>query len=246
MFSFRKHLLLPATLVLSAVPQIASAQDANFMPLMATFTGKEALVLSPTPSLDINGFGTVEFWVQAGWTGDAGYDPAIMGYSGSSGARFGIYLTRDAQALGIQAGPYYDTIDFDFSDGQLHYVALSVIDDTISVMIDGELQDTLGFGFADLPGTSFSIGSIGRFSPFIGRIGQVRIWDEPIEPDTLVNFSWREIAADGPGAHPDIDALVGVSAFGNPETGGFVFVGDPDDPEIVATQNAVDAAQSQP
>ncbi|WP_298288327.1 LamG domain-containing protein [Novosphingobium sp.] len=219
-------------------PPAARAQETDFYPPLAAFNGKDALLLSPSPALDINGFGTIEFWVKANWTQDPGYDPAIMAYTGPKGARFGFYLDRAAKALGVQAGPYYETVEFDFSDKQLHHVAISSIGDTTTVMIDGEIQDTLGFSFANLPATSFSIGSAGRFSPFIGEIGQVRIWNEVIDPDVLVDFSWREMAESGPNRHPDIDALVGVSAFANPETGGFIFAGDPDDPEIVATMNA--------
>ncbi|MBK8629297.1 MAG: LamG domain-containing protein [Sphingomonadales bacterium] len=187
---------LAAALTLAPCTPV-SAQEADYAPVMASFDGKDALVLSPSPALDINGFGTIEFWVAAKWTSDPGYDPAIMGYSGPKGARFALHITRDATALGIQAGPYYETVDFDFSDRKLHHVAITTIGETISVMIDGELQDTLGFGFANVPVTSFSIGSVGRFSPFVGDIGQVRIWDEPVDPDILVNFSWRAIEGEG-------------------------------------------------
>jgi hypothetical protein len=233
---FQKKLFLSSALWIAVMPQVALAQDSNFVPVMATFDGKNALVLAPSPALDINGFGTIEFWVAAKWTANPGYDPAVMGYSGSKGSRFAVHITGDAKALGIQAGPYYELVEFDFSDGQPHHVALTTIGETISVMIDGEVEATLGYGFANLPATSFSIGSVGRFSPFIGQIGQVRIWDEPIDPDLLVKFSWQAIEADGPNAHPELDSLVGLSAFGNPEVGGFLFSGDPDDPELVSAR----------
>jgi hypothetical protein len=234
---FKTNMFIFAAALTLAPCTPVSAQDADYAPVMASFDGKDALVLSPSPALDINGFGTIEFWVAAKWTSDPGYDPAIMGYSGPKGARFALHITRDATALGIQAGPYYETVDFDFSDRKLHHVAITTIGETISVMIDGELQDTLGFGFANVPVNSFSIGSVGRFSPFVGDIGQVRIWDEPVDPDILVNFSWRAIEGEGANAHPDLESLVGISAFGNPETGGFLFAGEPDDPEIASAAN---------
>lgn len=233
----KMHALFAAALIMTA-PSLAVAQEADFYPPMAAFDGKDALLLAPSPALDINGFGTIEFWVKVGWDQDPGYDPAIMAYTGPKGARFGFFISRDAQSLGVQAGPYYETVDFDFSDRKLHHVAISTIGDTTSVMIDGELQDILGYSFANVPGTAFSIGSAGRFSPFIGEVGQVRIWDEVIDPDVLVDFSWREMSDSGPNRHPDLDALVGISAFANPETGGFIFAGEPDDPEIVAAINA--------
>jgi hypothetical protein len=33
-------------------------------------------------------------------------------------------------------------------------------------------------------------------------------------------------------AQPDMEALVGISSFGNPETGGFIFASESDDPEL--------------
>lgn len=234
MFSLRKHLLFPAALILAAAPGTASAQEVNFAPLMLNFAGTDGFSLPAASALDIDGAGAIEMWVQAGWTADPGYDPAILSYQGQRGPRLAVLLTRDARALGVYAGQYFDTVPFDFSDGALHHVALIIMGDTTTVVIDGEVRDTLGFGMADLPANELSIGTLGGYSPFIGEIGQIRIWDEPIDPETLATFAWRPIAADGPDAHPDIDALVGVSAFANPETGGFVFVGESEDADVTA------------
>lgn len=236
-----------------ADPQVEDAADApaivrtaDFAPVMETFSGKSARSYGPSPALDINGYGTIEFWVAAKWTQNPGYDPAIMAYYGPKGARFAIYITGDAKALGVQAGPHYEKVAFDFSDGELHHVALTTIGETVIVMIDGEVQpEALKFGFGDFAPKAFSIGAAGNVSPFIGQIGQIRIWDEPIDPDVLVAFSWKALGAEDPDAHPDIDALVGVSAFGNPETGGFIFEGDPDDPELAAADaDAANAPQA--
>lgn len=237
-----KNLILFAALLFGAAPPVALAQQqgqqpapqATFAPVMAQFGGQGSLLLPPMPALDISNYGTIEFWVAAKWNGDPGYDPAIMALTGAKGARFAVLISADKSSLGVYAGPNYATVPFDFSDNAQHYVALTVVADTITVMIDGEVQGTLDYGIANLPANRFSVGSMGKFSPFIGDIGQVRIWDEAIDPDVLVQFSYREIAATGPNAHPDIDALVGISSFGNPETGGFMFVGEPDDP-VVAT-----------
>lgn len=235
----RTHLIMPGALLLTAVPHVTYAQPAAsepppFAPVMAEFSGQGALLLPPMPALDINGAGTIELWMAATWSKDPGYDPALIAYVGPRGARFAAVITGDRQALGVWAGANYATVPFDFSDAGLHHIALITMGDTISVMIDGELAGELDYGFANLPVTSFSIGAMGKFSPFIGGIGQVRIWDEPIDPDVLVNYSWRQIAESGPDAHPDIGALVGVSAFANPETGGFIFVGEPEDAEAAS------------
>lgn len=243
MHFLNKYLLLPAALGLAAVPGIAAAQEPQFAPVMAEFSGQGALLLPPMPALDINGAGTIELWMAAKWGEDPGYDPALIAYVGPKGARFAAVITGNRQALGVYAGTNYAEVAFDFSDAALHHIALISMGDTIHVMIDGEIQGILDYGFATLPVNSFSIGAMGKYSPFIGDIGQVRIWDEPIDPDVLIQYSWRQIAETGPDAHPDINALVGVSAFANPETGGFIFVGSPDDPDVAtASDAAVDDA----
>ncbi len=212
-----------------ANPTLAQPAEEPFAPVMATFGGEGSLVLPPATALSINGSGTIEFWVVAQWNGELDYDPAVIAYSGPKGARFAIHIAGNRQGLGVYAGQYFDGVPFDFSDGQAHYVAITTVGDSIDVYIDGQHRATLGYGFADVPASTFSVGSIGNSSPFIGQIGQVRIWDEPLDQDVLNYFSWRPIETQGPNAHPDIEALVGASTFGNTESSGFIFVGDDDD-----------------
>jgi hypothetical protein len=260
---FRKTILIAsAAIVLATAPQLAAqsgadpqiddvaetpaiVRTADFAPVMETFTGKSAKSYAPSPALDINGYGTIEFWAAAKWTKNPGYDPAIMAYYGPKGARFAIYVTGDGKALGVQAGRHFDKVEFDFSDGEMHHVALTTLGDAIIVMIDGEVQpEALNFGFGEFTPTAFSIGSAGNMSPFIGQIGQVRIWNEPIDPDVLAEFSWKPLGAEAPNLHPHIDALAGISAFGNPEMGGFIFAGEPDDPEVMAADVAAPNASA--
>jgi hypothetical protein len=218
----RTHLILPGTLLLAAVPHVTYAQQAApelpYAPVMAQFGGQGGLLLPPMPALDISNYGTIEFWVATRWTANPGYDPAVMALTGPKGARFAVLISGDRQALGVWAGANYAAVPFDFSDNAQHHVAMIVIADSITVMIDGEIIGTLPYGIADLPANRFSVAAMGRFSPFIGDIGQVRIWDEAIDPDVLVHFAARPLAATGPRA--------------NPETGGFIFAGDPDDPDL--------------
>jgi hypothetical protein len=210
------------------------AQQQPYAPLTADFSGNGALALPYANALDINAAGTIEFWVSAQWEGTLDYDPAIIAYAkpGRLGPRFAIHMLADTKGLGVYAGTNYQVVPFDFSDAALHYVALVNAANTILVYVDGNLRATLGFGYANVPASEFSVGSIGRFSPFVGEIGQVRIWDEPLDQDVLNRFSLRPIESTGLNAHPNLDALVGVSTFGNPETGGFVIVGSADEPNL--------------
>lgn len=241
---FHTHKLVVAGLALLAavpVPVQAQAQEAPYAPVMLTFDGTDALSYVPSSAMDIDGAGTMELWVRAAWQTNPGYDPAILSYQGPTGPRMALVVTGDAKALGVFAGRFYETIPFDFADGQLHHIALTFLADETLVMIDGQVRATLGFGMADLPANIFTIGALGEFSPFIGEIGQIRIWDEPIDPDVLVSFAWRPIASEGPDTHPDINALAGVSTFANPETGGFVFISPIDDANVTGQpDDAVD------
>ena len=241
--SLLRGILLAAVLAPLAWSASAEAQE-RYRPIVAKFSGKGALILPPAPALSINGSGTIEFWVAAKWTSDPGYDPGIMAYTGPKGPRFAFVVSSDRQALGVYAGIFYDTVAFDFSDGRLHYVAIETIGDVIDVYIDGELRGSLGFGFAELPAVDFTVGSIGNFSPFIGEIGQIRIWDEPIDPDTLSAYALAPLSGPGATPHPQMEALVGVSAFANPETGGFVFVGEPDEVNITTPATGIDDADA--
>jgi hypothetical protein len=204
------------------------AQQAGYQPIVARFDGSGAIAMPANESLDINGLGTIEFWVSAKWQGELEYDPAIMGYSGPQGPRFAIHIAGDKSGLGLYAGELYDGVAFDFSDGLLHHVALVTIGDTTDIIIDGVYLDTLGFTFAELPADSFTIGAIGEFSPFVGEIGQVRIWSTPVEIEVLRYFSLAPLTTQGPYPHPDLEFLTGISAFGDPSTGGFIFIGDPE------------------
>jgi hypothetical protein len=232
---FTRLLAVSCATLLAYMPQLAAAQASNFAPVMMTFEGNDTFTYAPSSALDIAGSGTVEMWVQASWRTNPGYDPAVLSYQGQNGPRLAVLITGDAKALGVYSGRFFNKIPFDFSDGQLHHVALIIVGEQITVMIDGEVLTTLAFGMAELPANTFTIGSMGGYSPFVGNIGQIRIWSLPIDPETLVQFSWRPLASDGPAAHPDIKALVGASAFANPETGGFIFFAPNQDVNVTQT-----------
>jgi hypothetical protein len=220
-------------LVMASVALAASgpamAEEPEFSPVTANFTGRSALVLAPANALNLDLSATIEFWVAPSWQGKLPYDAAILANGGARGNRYAVYMTGDGKALAVQSGDHYDGVPFDFTDGALHHVGMIIINETTSVYIDGVYKATLGFGITDVPSEFFSIGSNNEVAPFVGEIGQVRIWEEPLDPDVLAAFSLKPIEAEGPGAHPDIDALVGVSAFANPETGGFIVVGEDDE-----------------
>ncbi len=235
------RIVLPAMLMglsLAFAPVAAHAQAAaarpSYRPIVLTFDGKRPLSVAPSEAFNITDAGTIEFWVSAKWQGTLAYDPAIMAYSGPKGPRYAFHITADRSGLGVYAGDFYNVVPFNFADGRLHYVAIIAFGDETDVLIDGQIRATLGFTFPELLTESLTIGSISKYSPFIGEIGQIRFWSLPLEPEVLNQFALRPIEADGPNAHPDIANLVAISAFANPELGSFVLFGDADDvPNVV-------------
>lgn len=204
----------------------------TYRPPTATFSGEGALILPPSNALDINGAGTIEFWVSAQWEGELAYDPGLIVYTGLKGPRFAIHMAANAKGVGVYAGEYFEGVQYDFSDGALHYVAIITTGDFIDIYIDGDYQKTLEYGFADLPAETFSIGAYENRAAFIGEIGQVRIWDEPIDQDVLNQFSLMPLLAEGEGAHPDINSLVAMSTFANPNSNGFLVIEEEGEPNL--------------
>ena len=83
--------------------------------------------------------GTIEFWVVPDWTSDPGYDPVIICNAGPEGASYLVAMLRDRDGIAIAAGEEEDVVTFDFSDGQLHHVAVVQYDDGTAVFVDGEV-----------------------------------------------------------------------------------------------------------
>ncbi len=224
--------VLALSMSLLIIFPVKAEEVLDYRPPTASFSGKGALLLPFANVLNINGAGTIEFWVSAQWEGKLEYDPGIIAYVGSGGPRFAVHMASNAKGIGIYAGQYYEGVKYDFTDGALHYVAIITTGDFIDIYIDGDFQRTLGYGFADLPASSFSIGSYSDRAPFIGEIGQVRIWNEPLDQDTLNKFSLMPLVADGPDVHPDIQALVAMSTFANPNSNGFMVVEGEGEPNL--------------
>lgn len=190
------------------------AQDAQDRYLdIGEFDLETKVAFPPHDSLTMRGGGTIEFWVGADWTEDPGYDPTILSNIGPEGPLYLVAMLRDRDGIAFVAGKRTALVPFDFSDDQMHYVALSDVGDATIVMIDGEIIDETDIGFADLPSSGFWIGSAdGATSPFVGAIANLRLWDVSVDPDDLLGFAMRDVEA--PSAeHPDLDFLIGRSDF---------------------------------
>lgn len=207
----KQTLLATAMIGLSSMPVFA---ETTYRPDVANFDGGDGIALGADPAFDPIGTNTIEFWVAAGWSSDPGYDPVILSNTGASGTSYLVSILRDRDGLGILAGDTEIYTAFDFSDGRLSHVAIVEGEGALSIIINGQVRSVHEVDFQELPETEFFIGSAdGQTAPFIGAIGQLRIWREALSRETLVAFIMADVLSPTKGDHPLIDALSVMSDF---------------------------------
>lgn len=198
-------------LCLSAQPVWAS----GYIPDVIEFDGHNSLSFPPDPSLTLTGGSTIEFWVAPDWQGDPGYEPVILANTGEKGPSYLVTMLGNRQGLALYTGDSKLVAPFDFTGGQMQFVAIVDLGDTITVLINNTLVGEAEMSFGELPSSGFWIGSAGgeRF-PFVGALAGLRIWDAPLDPYDLIEFSMKDIQ-DPLHPHPDMESLIGISDFRN-------------------------------
>jgi len=219
-----------ASLALAALSFAGLASAQQYVPDVYEFDGSNPLFFAAAPQLDLAAGGTIEFWVAPDWNEDPGFDPVIIANAGPEGAAYLIAMLRDRDGLALVAGADEDVVTFDFTDGQLHHVAVSQLEDGIVVIIDGQVVGTSSLMALDLPSAGFWVGTLdGAASPFIGALAGLRVWKVPVEREVLVEFALRDIFdAD----HPDLESLAAMSDF---TTGELLLVDAVATPELAQT-----------
>ena len=206
--SFR---LLGSALLCIALPASADL----YTPDIAEFDGSNTITLEPAPQLELADGGTIEFWVAADWQSDPGYDPVIICRAGPEGASYLIAMLRDRDGIAIASGDDEEVATFDFTDGQLHHVAVSQFEDGTVVLVDGRVVGTSTLSFQALPSVGVWLGSIdGEHNQFRGAIAGMRIWDTVVDQETLIGYAMKDIFSD---EHPDLPYLAAMSDFANGE-----------------------------
>ena len=121
---------------------------------------------------------------------------------------------RDRSGLVIGSNGEEEVVLFDFSDKQLHHVAIIQLADGMIVYVDGRLAGTPELLAGSDPSIGFWVGGVdGSKNKFIGAIAALRIWHTAISQKEIVRFAFADIFDGGDTGHPDLEHLTARSDF---------------------------------
>ncbi len=178
------------------------------------FEGQEGLTFRPSPAFDLTS-GTIEFWVEAGWEDELGYEPAILAVGDGRETRFSVHLTYGADGVGLFNGSAGDFVSHDFAPFEPYHVALVIHGERTRVYVDGDPIADLAVGLGRSRGLPLQIGasgpggSGGAVEAFVGRIGTVRLWNRPFPEAEVGQLAALEQGL--PGDYRYLSHLVGFS-----------------------------------
>lgn len=198
--------------VFGLTPLTASAQSEH-VPDVAEFDGRQSYGFPAHDSLTLAAGSTIEFWVAADWATDPGYDPVVLSNVGPQGPLYTVAILGDRAGISLQAGHFVGALPADFSDGDMHHVALADFSDAIAVMVDGAVVGVFETSLPELPSAGLWVGSAdGINAPFRGAVAGLRIWAAALEREVIAAFAARDIE-DPNNPHPDLEMLVASSDF---------------------------------
>jgi hypothetical protein len=97
-----------------------------------------------------------------------------------------VHVAPDRQSIGLFDGTRFASVPFDFSDGNLHHVALVTAGGKTTVYVDREVRGTLDLGLGTTPGLPLHVGSSdGGSELFMGVIQSLRLWHSPLTADEV-------------------------------------------------------------
>ena len=186
----------------------------SYVPDITELDGTSTLEFSDLSELNLSQTATIEFWVAPGWTEDPDYDPVIVCEAGEEGLSYLIAMLRDRDGLAIATGDGEDDeeiITFDFTDGQMHHVAIVQLTDGLVVLVDGQVVGSSEMRLTRRPGLATWVGSInGQDNVFTGAIAGPRFWGTAVAQTQLVEYALKDVFA---GPHPNLESLVAISEF---------------------------------
>jgi len=194
-------------------PAAASAQ--SYTPDVLEVSESGPIAFDPSPKLDLSSGGAIEFWVAANWSGDPGYDPPVVINIGPDGILYQVSILRDRDGLVFANANDEDVFIGDLSDGNLHHVALNIMEDGVEVYFDGALIGTSDLLPLALPSAGLFVGGLETEESVSldGAIAQLRFWSQPLTQDEIVDFRMREVLDANSEDHPAAEYLVAQSNF---------------------------------
>lgn len=191
----------------------ADEQREGYTPDVLELKKGSGLSLPPYDALTLRGPFTIEFWIVPDWEKDPPFDPVILSNAGPEGSLYMISMLRSRSGISVRFGGKDEIVPFEFTDGQMHFVAIVHLGEEVMVMIDNKIAGRFQMALSGLPSSGFWVGSAdGNRAPFTGAIAGLRLWNTIVSPNDLLAYAVSDIAP--PGAlHPDIEDLVAISDF---------------------------------
>ena len=140
--------------------------------------------------------GTVELWLEAGWTApdQVGGAPSILVLGSAAAPRLSLSLSPDRQDLSVTLGSASTSVTASLDDGAWHHLALSSGAGQVLVVLDGAPLAALegAFGAGD-PG-DLTLGE-----GFIGELDDLRIWTPARSAEAIAASRYQPLHGDEEG-----------------------------------------------
>ena len=212
---FLKSKQIGVVLAVSLAMMTTTAFAADYQPDIREFTAENSLSFPGNPAFGISNGGTIEFWVTPDWKSDLGYDPVLIMSVGETSYGYVFSLLGDKTGIAMQSGDYHKSLPFDFSNNQLHHVAIVNLGEAVLIMIDGRVIGQFENTLEMKPVNELWLGNSNtKAQPFVGALGGLRFWETVLERETLINFALKDVQ-DKNEPHPYLMFLTGQSDLKN-------------------------------
>ncbi|MEN8160341.1 MAG: LamG domain-containing protein [Myxococcota bacterium] len=219
-----RRLLAPLLLAAWALP--AAAQDAEPAPSLSPLLldGETSLEVDPSPGLALGPACTIELVLATAWDDEDGVEghPGVLGRRTpadgddpealAAATQWSVHITPDRRAIGLFDGRYFGSVPFDFSDGELHHVALVTKAGRTTVYVDRRARGVIELGPGPERGLPLHVGSSdGGSELFIGAIASLRLWRRALGPEEVAALA--DVLGAPPEGEVGLDPLAAYSDF---------------------------------
>lgn len=149
-----------------------------------------------------DGTGTIEGWIQAGWTNPASYDPTLFANRDTNGSVWSVHMSQWKTEVGNFSSGYL-TLPI-ASDGNWHHYAIVFDDNTVSMYWDGKPRGSFSQTLNSVLETTTQIGSAGPVTTadgWVGSLDEVAFYSTALGEETIWNHFLAMTGA------PDLPAL---------------------------------------